>query len=86
MPSLLIPNSPINEVISPLQSLPFLLPELASSEVEEVLRNNPEVAYKFVEKCAKGELDWNQFTPMERGLILQSTVEAKLNQIGRAHV
>ena len=71
---------PSNEIVTPLNSLPFLLPELESTEVEELLRKKPELARAFVEKCAKGEINWEAFTPVERGLILHGTLESQFKQ------
>ena len=78
--SSLILDSPTNEIVTPLESLPFLLPELEATEVETLLRQRPELARAFVEKCAKGELNWEAFTPVERGLILHGTVEAQFKE------
>jgi hypothetical protein len=78
-PSLILPpylQNQSNEV-TPLDSLPFLLPELESTEIEELLRVKPELARAFVEKCAKGELNWEGFTPAERGIILHGSLEAQ---------
>lgn len=84
MPSLVLPSHYSNQVQEdvsvPLESLPFLLPELDVTEVEALLKKNPEVARKFVEKCAKGELNWSAFTPAERGIILHGTVEAQFKE------
>lgn len=73
-PQLILPD---NEIVSPLQSLPFLLPELESTEIEDLLRRRPELARAFVERCARGEVAWDSFTPAERGLILHGTLESQ---------
>ena len=86
MPELILPPYLQEEASTPLESLPFLLPELENSEVEDLLRSNPEIAYKFIKKCAKGELNWSQFTPSERGLILHSTVENQLDSLEETQV
>jgi hypothetical protein len=55
---------------------PFILPELESTEVEKILRAKPEIAKKFIEKMAKGEIGWEDFNPHERGLLLHGAVES----------
>lgn len=61
-------------------SLPFLLPELEQTEVEVLLRNNPELAYTFVQKYSKGEVNWTAFTPAERGVLLHGLLDAQLKR------
>jgi hypothetical protein len=58
--------------------LPFFLPEVEVTEVEKFIKDNPQVARAFVEKYAKGELDWSSFTPHERGILLHGVVEASI--------
>ncbi len=55
---------------------PFILPELENTEVEKILRAKPEIAKKFIEKMAKGEIGWEDFNPHERGLLLHGAVES----------
>lgn len=55
---------------------PFILPELESTEVEKILRAKPEIAKKFIERMAKGEIGWEDFNPHERGLLLHGAVES----------
>lgn len=76
MSSLILPQQEV-EVIP---ALPFTLPELEVSEVESLLKDHPEAARIFVERCAKGELNWEQFTPAERGLILHASLESQLKK------
>jgi hypothetical protein len=70
----------LSNQIEPEPALPFLLPELEVSEVELLLREHPEIARVFVERCAKGELNWEQFTPAERGIILHAVLESKMKK------
>jgi hypothetical protein len=69
-----------NQEVETIPALPFLLPEMEVSEVEDLLKVHPEAARVFVERCAKGELNWEQFTPAERGLILHASLESQLKK------
>jgi len=62
-----------------LEKFPFFLPELEKTEVEILLRRNPNAAKAFVDRCAKGEIDWEAFTPAERGIITNTIVEATIS-------
>ncbi len=40
----------------------------------------PEIARAFVQRCAQGSINWEQFTPAERGLILHGTIESQFKE------
>lgn len=65
MSSLVLPNTPeiITEPIDP----GWL--ELASTEIETLLREHPEAAEKFMQRFVNREIAWEQFNPSERSLL-----------------
>lgn len=60
----------------------WLAPNANMTEIEQLLKTSPAVAKKFVEKCAKGEMNWDDFLPAERDIILHSCLDASLNGEG----
>lgn len=56
--------------------------EIAISEVENLLKTQPELAQAFVEKYLKKELSWDSFTPVERSLLLHFLLESRLSDPG----
>jgi len=70
-PELFLPNEEL------LESDAFH--EVAISEVENLLKTQPELAQAFVEKYLNKELSWDSFTPVERSLLLHFLLESKFS-------
>jgi hypothetical protein len=51
--------------------------ELAQTEAEKLLRERPEIAQQLVEQYLKSSIKWDDFTPVERNLLLQVLIEKK---------
>lgn len=53
--------------------------ELEITEVERLLKSSPKAAEAFVKKCAKGEINWEDFTATERYILSNICVEGSFN-------
>lgn len=52
---------------------------LEPTEIELILRSNPTAARKFISACAKGDLNLNDFSAAERGILLNACINAAFN-------
>ena len=53
--------------------------EMAISEIEELIKNNPHISGKFLEKYINKEISWDSFTPVERSILLHFFLEQKIS-------
>ena len=67
--SLLLPNTELIETVDP----GWL--EATESEVESLLKLHPEAAQRFMQKYVSREINWDQFSPSERHLLMKILVD-----------